>query len=66
MALTSNTDSPSPITDTRGANAAKLNAAQPRAPWIELRPWHYMVSFACTAGVTAAVVVVVLTHAAVR
>jgi negative regulator of sigma E activity len=66
MALTSNTDSPSPITDTRGTEAANLNATHPRAPWFELRPWHYVVSFASTAGVTAAVVIVVLTHAAMR
>lgn len=66
MALTSSTDSPSPAADTRGADAAALNAVQPRAPWFELRPWHYAVSIAAVFGCTAAVVTVVLTHAAVR
>jgi hypothetical protein len=41
---------------------------QPRENFwqFELRPWHYAVSLAATAGVTAAVVIVVLTHAAIR
>lgn len=71
MTTPSTTNPPAAAVDTPTPNTATLAAIRawkPEGGWwqFELRPWHYAVAIAAVFGCTAAVVLVVLTHAAAR